>query len=97
MFSLSKIRKIIAKGETGQVEFKSEKEKNIDLAKEITAFANGAGGYLLVGVEDDGKVSGITNPFVFEEKIYNICADSTRPVVTPELWKYKIGGRDVFC
>ena len=64
--SPAKIRKIIAKGETGQVEFKSEKEKNIDLAKEITAFANGAGGYLLVGVEDDGKVSGITNPFGVE-------------------------------
>ena len=31
MFSPAKIRKIIAKGETGQVEFKSEKEKNIDL------------------------------------------------------------------
>ena len=97
MFSTIKIRKIIAKGETGQVEFKSEKEKNIDFAKEITAFANGAGGYLLVGVEDDGKVSGITNPFAFEEKIYNICADSTRPVVTPELWKYNIGGKSVFC
>lgn len=97
MLSTEKIREIIEKGETGQVEFKSEKEKNIDFAKEIAAFANGSGGCLLVGVEDDGTVSGVNNPLKFEEKIYNICSDSIRPVVTPELWKYKIEEKDVFC
>lgn len=97
MFSADEIRKRIEKGETSQVEFKSEREKNIDFAKEITAFANGAGGYLLVGVEDNGEVSGIADTSELEEKIYNICSDSTRPVVTPELWKYKIEGKDVFC
>jgi len=97
MFSSDEIRKRIEKGETTQVEFKSEREKNIDFAKEITAFANGAGGYLLVGVEDNGEVSGIADTSELEEKIYNICSDSTRPVVTPELWKYKIEGKDVFC
>jgi len=67
------------------------------LAKEVAAFANGAGGYLLVGIEDDGTVSGVSNPLKFEEKIYNICSDSIRPVVTPELWKYKIDEKDVVC
>ena len=41
MLSIEEIREIIEKGETGRVEFKSDKEKNIDFAKEITAFANG--------------------------------------------------------
>lgn len=97
MFSTEEIREIIEKGETGRIEFKSDKEKNIDFAREIAAFANGSGGYLLVGVEDDGTVSGVSNPLKFEEKIYNICTDSIRPVVTPELWKYKIEEKDVFC
>ena len=97
MLSTEEIREIIKKGETGQVEFKSDREKNIDFGKEIAAFANGSGGYLLVGVEDDGTVSSVSNPLKFEEKIYNICSDSIRPVVTPELWKYKIEGKDVFC
>ncbi len=91
------INEIIEKGETNRVEFKSEKEKNIDFAKEITAFANGAGGYLLVGIEDDGTVSGVKDPVKFEEKIFNICSDSTRPVVTPDSWRYKIREKDVFC
>ena len=42
-------------------------------------------------------MSGVRNPLKFEEKIYNVCSDSIRPVVTPELWKYKIDGKDVFC
>jgi len=50
VFSSNEIREIIKNGETGRVEFKSEREKNIDLAKEVAAFANGAGGYLLVGM-----------------------------------------------
>ncbi len=97
MLSTDEIKEIIKKGETNRVEFKSEKEKNIDFAKEITAFANGPGGYLLVGIEDDGAVSGVNNPSKFEEKIFNICSDSTRPVVTPDSWKYTIEGKDVFC
>lgn len=97
MFSPEKLTEIIENGETSRVEFKSDREKNIDFAKEIAAFANGSGGYLLVGIEDDGTVSGVRHPLKFEEKIYNVCSDSIRPVVTPELWKYKIDEKEVFC
>lgn len=97
MFSPEKLTEIIENGETSRVEFKSDREKNIDFAKEIAAFANGSGGYLLVGIEDDGTVSGVRHPLKFEEKIYNVCSDSSRPVVTPELWKYKIDEKEVFC
>ena len=71
MFSPEEITEIIENGETSRVEFKSDKEKNIDFAKEIAAFANGSGGYLLIGVEDDGTVSGVRDSLKFEEKIYN--------------------------
>jgi len=87
VFTTEEIRAIIKDGETSRIEFKSDREKNIDFAKEISAFANGSGGYLLAGIEDDGTVSGVKSPLRFEEKIYNVCSDSIRPVVTPELWK----------
>jgi ATP-dependent DNA helicase RecG len=54
VFSTEEIRELIESGETRRVEFKSDREKNIDFAKEIAAFANGSGGYLLIGIEDDG-------------------------------------------
>ena len=61
MLSTEEVKKTIGKGETSRVEFKSEREKNIDFAKEITAFANGSGGYLLVGIEDEYMI-GLMDP-----------------------------------
>ncbi len=54
MYTTEEVRAIIEDGETRRIEFKSDREKNIDFAKEVSAFANGSGGYLLAGVEDDG-------------------------------------------
>jgi ATP-dependent DNA helicase RecG len=51
----------IAVGETHEVEFKGEQRERLndrDLAEAVVCLANGAGGVLLVGVEDDGTVSG---------------------------------------
>jgi len=51
---------IIDLGETSTVEFK-ERIPSIDgLAAEMVAFANSLGGILIVGVDDNGKVKGIT-------------------------------------
>ncbi len=97
MFTLDEVKIVIRDGESSRVEFKSEREKNVDFAKEITAFANVSGGYLLIGVEDDGKISGVKDPVKLEERVYNICSDSTRPVVTPEAWKYEIEGKNILC
>ena len=97
MFTLDEVKIVIREEESSRVEFKSEREKNVDLAKEITAFANVSGGYLLIGVEDDGKISGVKDPVKLEERVYNICSDSTRPVVTPEAWKYEIEGKNILC
>lgn len=52
---------IIDLGETSTVEFK-EKIPSIDgLAAEMVAFANSLGGMLVVGVDDNGKVRGLTS------------------------------------
>ncbi len=53
------LREIIAHDEGQTVEFKLESEKQSDLAEVLVAFANAQGGYLLVGVDDDGHVVGV--------------------------------------
>ena len=50
---------LIANGENSGVEFKRDDLRPEQLAKEIVALANFQGGRLLLGVEDDGTVSGI--------------------------------------
>lgn len=55
----SELLEIIANGENSGVEFKRDDLRPEQLAKEIVALANFQGGKLLLGVEDDGSVSGI--------------------------------------
>ena len=53
---------IIAGGENAKIEFKRD-DRNLrpeHLAREIAAFANMNGGVIVLGVEDDGTVSGVT-------------------------------------
>jgi len=50
---------IIANGENSGVEFKRDDLRPEQLAKEIVALANFQGGRLLLGVEDDGSITGI--------------------------------------
>jgi ATP-dependent DNA helicase RecG len=55
----SEVLAIIAGGENSGVEFKRDDVRPEQLAKEIVAFANFQGGKLLLGVEDDGAITGI--------------------------------------
>ena len=49
------------------------------LKKEIIAFANTDGGEILIGIEDDGTVVGLTNAQKDLETISNILRDSIKP------------------
>jgi len=53
------VKTLISEGENSQVEFKSEAVSNEGLAIVMIAFLNGQGGVILLGVEDDGKITGI--------------------------------------
>lgn len=55
----SDVLQMIANGENSGVEFKRDDLRPEQLAKEIVALANLKGGSLLLGVEDDGAISGI--------------------------------------
>ena len=56
----SDIEKIIAQGEGVSIEFKKAKEKvPASLYETVVSFANTRGGYILLGVDDDGTVLGV--------------------------------------
>src|SRR6266545_2765674 len=56
----SELLELIANGESSGVEFKRDDVRPEQLAKEIVALANFQGGRVLLGVEDDGTISGLT-------------------------------------
>lgn len=56
-----RVSRCIAEGESYGVEFKGESHAPLndrDLVEAVVCLANGSGGMLLVGVEDDGTVTG---------------------------------------
>jgi len=76
--------KLLQNGEDSTLEFKRDDVENHELAKELTAFLNVAGGTVLLGVEDDGSVSGTMRDAV-EEWISELCRVKIEPPVIPLL------------
>jgi ATP-dependent DNA helicase RecG len=78
----TELLEIIANGENSGVEFKRDDIRPEQLAKEVVAMANFQGGKLLLGVEDDGTVSGIQRPNL-EEWVMNVMQDKIHPLILP--------------
>jgi ATP-dependent DNA helicase RecG len=92
----------IAGGEQYDVEFKSEQRERLndrDLVEAVVCLANGSGGALLIGVEDDGTVTGArprheadrTDPL----RLQALIANSTQPPVSVAVATIHVEGHDV--
>jgi ATP-dependent DNA helicase RecG len=92
----TELLEIIRNGENSGVEFKRDVIENHKLAKELVAFANLAGGMVLLGVDDDGSICGITRHDL-EEWVMNVCRDKIRPALIPfyEVARNLVPGKDV--
>lgn len=70
---LNAIKALSKKGEGKHLEFKKKVNHPEKVVKELVAFANGEGGTLLLGVDDDGTASGVRSVegelFFLEESI----------------------------
>ena len=78
----TELLEILQNGENSGVEFKRDDIDPRALAKEIVALANLRGGRVLLGVEDDGSVSGIVREKL-EEWVMTVCRDKIRPEIIP--------------
>lgn len=87
---------LIRNGENSGVEFKRDDVENHELAKEVVAFLNLEGGIILLGIEDDGAVSGTSRPNL-EEWVAEFCRVKIEPPIVPHLtWVRSVEpGRDV--
>ncbi len=92
------IKEIIQQGETKYVEFKSwikvnKKELMNILTNEAVGFANADGGIILVGVEDDGEITGCNN--YDEQNIIESIYDKTVPNLFTDIEVLKINDKDI--
>ncbi|WP_323755360.1 ATP-binding protein [Roseivirga sp.] len=75
-WSIRRLNELTKNGEGIHLEFKRKANFPDKIAKELVAFANTQGGILLLGVDDDGTLSGTRNiegeVFVMEQAIGNL-------------------------
>lgn len=78
------LMQMIKKGEDSRLQFKEKITSPNGLASEICAFSNSDGGTILVGVRDDGKVTGLSFDEVsrLNQTISNVCSQKIDPPVS---------------
>lgn len=92
----SELCELIRNGENSGVEFKRDDVHPDSLGKEVTALLNLEGGRILLGVEDDGTVSGLTRDIKeAEEWVMNVCRDCIQPSIIPYWETFQWGGSKV--
>ncbi len=79
------IKDITSLPEGKTVEFKRDLSSMKPILKTLIAFANTAGGTLLIGKDNDGTIIGVNDVFEAEEKLANAIADSIYPSLMPEI------------
>ncbi len=73
------LQMLVAQGEGLHLEFKQKLPDWPKLMREIVAFANTEGGTLLIGVDDDGTISGLKDPREIEEALVLHLQEWIRP------------------
>ncbi len=88
------VKDLIKGGESQQLDFKFEISSARKMAKTFSAFANSEGGKLLIGVKDNGKISGIRSEeeaYMAESAAHVFC----KPAVEYRLKKWIVEGKSV--
>ena len=85
---------LIREGEHQQQDFKYRVSDACKLAKSVSAFANTDGGRLLIGVRDDGHLSGVRSEeeiYMMHQAAYKYC----RPEARIKFDTYHVDGRTI--
>lgn len=85
---------LIREGEHQQQDFKYRVSDACKLAKSVSAFANTDGGRLLIGVRDDGNLSGVRSEeeiYMMHQAAYKYC----KPEASIKFDTYHIDGRTI--
>lgn len=88
---------LIAGGETYTVEFKTDVNDD-ELTSNVVCLANGEGGWLLIGVEDNGTVVGARHRHdgrTDERRLAALVSNKTSPAISVEVTVAQVDGKDV--
>lgn len=72
-------------GEDSTTQLKENINNNTSLAEEMVAFSNALGGLIIIGVKDNGEISGLSSDDVrrLNNMISNVATDQVKPPISP--------------
>ena len=85
---------LLRREEGKTLEFKRDVSSPKNLLKTLVAFANTAGGQMIIGVDDRSRLPvGVENPLDEEERLCSLIADSIRPRLVPNVEMTTVNGK----
>ncbi|MCX7876540.1 MAG: ATP-binding protein [Melioribacteraceae bacterium] len=97
MISRKKILEMIESGESINVEFKQRFSSHEKIAKEMIAFANTRGGFLLIGIDDDKSIYGIESEKSDTDLIIETAEKFCEPKIDYSVSCISINNKDILC
>ncbi len=81
----SKLFEIISRDEDSKHQFKANLSNEMSLAQEMIAMSNALGGMIIIGVSDDGSISGLTRDDMgkLSNIVSNAASQQVRPPINP--------------
>ncbi len=79
------LENMLAQPEGKRLEFKRDLSSPKPLLRTLAAFANTAGGTLVIGVDDDRSIPGLADPLLTESRLVNLVNDSISPSLIPDI------------
>ena len=78
-------QELLSQPEGKTLEFRRSLSSLRPILKTLVAFANTAGGTLIIGRSDDGKITGVGDVLREEERLASAIADGIHPSMMPEI------------
>ena len=96
MITAEDIKRMAERGESYNVDFKvAVPQKVRDITEEVCSFANAAGGYVLIGIDDHGTVKGTTIDNSKRSAIQNSIGEIS-PALHCDLYPVDVDGTEVW-
>ena len=88
---------ILTSPEGKTLEFKRDTSALKQIMRTIVAFANTAGGTIVIGRDDNGEIVGVEDPLLMEEQLSNAIADSIAPAIIPDIEIFTVESKSLLC
>ena len=89
-YTLAYFKNLCQQGEGQQLEFKRKANNPEKLIIELVAFANSGGGWLLLGVADNGQITGLKDAVSDEFLLRKLIKEHSKPAILIEIHFVKI-------